>query len=76
MTEKYVDEGEKPEMSKKDKDELDMETAQKDEDLETETGREEQLEDDAITPAEQGFMKGEAEATDLEKDSEEDKKEE
>ena len=75
MTEKYVDEGKKPEMSKKDKDELDMETAQKDEDLETQTGREEQLEDDAITPAEQGFMQGETEADDYSKDKEEEKEE-
>ena len=75
MTEELSPEAKK-EMSEEDKEELEMETGKKDEDLETDEGREAQLEDDEISPAEEGFMKGEEEATDLEKDSEEDKKEE
>ncbi len=58
-------------MSDEDKEKLEMETGEKDEDLETEEGREAQIDDDEISPAEEGFMQGEEQATNLEKESDE-----
>ncbi len=74
MTEELSPEAKK-EMSEEDKEELEMETGKKDEDLETDEGREAQLEDDAIDPGEEGFMKGEEQADDYSKDKEEKKEE-
>lgn len=75
MTEEQNSDAEK-EMSKEEKEDLDMELGKKGEPLETEAGRESRLEHDSITPAEEGFMRGEEKAGDLEPKKEEEKKEE
>lgn len=46
-----------------------METGEKDEDLDTEEGREEQVEEDEIEPWEEGFMKGASADGQLAKDA-------